>query len=100
MGKSFADYQAEHTKEPFPVPMPDGTAIEMPLPTIDQEKAMTQAAAAAREAGEWTPFSGLEVLVGAGDAASIAAAWGAGDGSAEAWNALMDDMREHFGRKN
>ena len=98
MGKSFADYQAEHLREPFPLPMPDGSAIPMPLPSIDQEKAMAQAAERAREAGEWTPFSGLEVLVGAEGAAQIAKAWGAGQG--EAWNALMDDMREHFGRKN
>lgn len=98
MAKTFAEYQAEHLKEPFGLPMPDGTSIPFPLPSIDQEKAMAKAAAEAHEAGEWTPFSGLEVLLGAEKAAQIAEAWSALP--AEAWDEVLADAREHFGRKN
>jgi hypothetical protein len=96
MGKSFADYQAEHLKEPFPLPMPDGSEVLLPLPTIEQEKAMAKAGAEAREAGEWTPFTGIEVLVGDAKAAQIEEAWSALP--PEAWDAALADMRAHFGR--
>jgi hypothetical protein len=98
VGKSFDEYKAEHLREPFPLPMPDGKSIPVPLPTLDQEKAMARASAEAAEAGEWTPFSGLEVVVGDGDAAQIAEAWG--DLPSEAWDDVMADMRKHFGRGN
>lgn len=98
MGKSFEDYRAEHLKEPFDLPMPGGKSIPMPLPSIDQEKAIARAIAEAREAGKLTPFTGLEVVVGTESVAQIAEAWG--PLPSEAWDAVMDDAQEHFGRKN
>lgn len=98
MGKSFADYQAEHLHEAFPLPMPDGTTIPLPMASIDEEAAVERAIDAAREAGEWTRFTGLEVIVSAADAARIAEAWG--KLPPEAWTSVMTDMRKHFGRGN
>lgn len=98
MGKSFDEYKAEHLKEPFPLPMPDGKPVMLPLASIDEERAVERAAAEAREAGEWTRFSGLEVFIDPAEAARIAEAWG--KLPPEAWDAVMTDMREHFGRKN
>ena len=45
-----------------------------------------------------TLFTGLEVIVGEETAARVAAAWG--KLPPEAWNDVMADMREHFGRGN
>ena len=98
MGKSFEEYRAEHLKESFPLPMPSGPAVLLPMASIDEEAAVERAIAVAREAGEWTRFTGLEVIVSAADAARIAEAWG--KLPPEAWNDAMADMREHFGRKN
>lgn len=98
MAKTFDEYRAEHAKEPFPLPMPDGKPVLLPMASIGQEKAIERAVAAAREAGEWTRFSGLEVVAGEADAARVAQAWG--DLPPEAWDAVMADAREHFGRKN
>lgn len=95
MAKSFDDYRAEHSKEPFPLPMPDGKPVLLPRTTINEQVAVTRAVAEAREAGEWTPFTGLEHLVSAEDAERIKDAWG-GLGP-DAWDAVMADMREHFG---
>lgn len=96
MGKTFAEYQAEHLKEPFPLPMPDGSTVPLPMASIDQEKAVQAEIALA--GAEATRFTGLEVVTGEKDAARIAEAWG--KLPPEAWDALMADMRECFGRKN
>lgn len=98
MAKTFDEYKAEHLKEPFPLPMPDGPAVPLPKGSIDQERAVMERVAAAREAGELTPFTGLEVIAGDADAARIAAAWGALPPAA--WDAVMTDMRESFGLGN
>lgn len=98
MGKSFEEYRAEHLKEPFPLPMPDGTTVPIPLGSIDEQAAVGAAVAAASESGELTLFTGLEVLVGKEQAAKVAEAWGALP--PEAWQAVMADMREHFGAGN
>lgn len=98
MAKTFDEYRAEHTKEPFALPMPDGKPVLLRMASIDDEKAIERAAEAAREAGEWTRFSGLEVVAGDVEAARVAEAWG--KLPPEAWDAVMADAREHFGRKN
>lgn len=96
MAKSFDEYRAEHLKEPFPLPMPDGSAVLLPMASIDQEKAVQAAIAAAGD--QATRFTGLEVVAGEKNAALVAEAWGALP--PEAWDAAMADMREHFGRGN
>lgn len=96
MGKTFAEYQAEHLGEPFPLPMPDLTTILLKKGSIDEQIAVKTAIAAAGT--EVTPFTGIEVLVGEESAAKIADAWGKLPGSA--WDALMAARREHFGEGN
>lgn len=96
MGKTFAEYQAEHLKEPFPLPMPDGTTVPLPLASIDEQRVISERIAALGE--DATPFTGVEVLVGDAAAAKIAEAWGKLPGSA--WDAVMTDRREHFGQGN
>lgn len=96
MAKTFAEYQAEHLKEPFPLPMPDGTTVSLPMASIDQERAVQAAIAAAGD--QATRFTGLEVVAGEKNAALVADAWG--KMPPEAWEAVMADMREHFGRGN
>lgn len=98
MGKSFDQYKAEHLKEPFPLPMPDGSSIPLKLGTIAEEKAVLDAVAKARAAGTLTPFTGIEVLVGDVQAAEIAEAWGKLPQTA--WDDVMTDRREHFGQGN
>lgn len=99
MGKTFAEYQAEHAKEPFPLPMPDGTTIPLKKGSIDEQRAVHDAITAkASQAQDTTPFTGLEVLVGQDKADQIAAAWGTLP--PEAWSAVMDDARKHWGEGN
>lgn len=98
MGKTFDEYRAEHLKEPFPLPMPDGKPVLLPKDSIEQERAVLAACEAARAAGTLTPFTGLDVLVGEADAARIAEAWAKLPSSA--WISAMADMREHFGQGN
>jgi hypothetical protein len=98
VAKTFDEYRAEHAKEPFPLPMPDGKPVMLPMASIDEEDAVAEAIAAAREAGQWTRFSGMEVIISTADAARVAEAWG--KLPPEAWEAAMADMRAHFGRKN
>lgn len=98
MGKSFGQYQAEHTKQPFELPMPDGSTVPLRKGSIDEQRAVRERVAAASEAGTLTPFTGIEVLVGDAKAAEVAAAWG--ELPPEAWDAAMTDMREHFGEGN
>lgn len=99
MGKTFAEYQAEHAVEPFPLPMPDGTSIMLPRASINDQQAV-RAAISARtsKAQNSTPFTGLEVLVGDKEAERIAEAWGTLP--ADAWDAVLADMKEHFGQGN
>lgn len=96
MGKTFADYQAEHLKEPFQLPMPDGTSVPIRKASIEEEREVKAAVAGA--GADATPFTGIELLVGDEAAANIVAAWGALPG--EAWSAAMTDMRAHFGQGN
>lgn len=98
MGKTFDEYLAEHTKEPFQLPMPGGAGIPLRKGSIDEQRAVLERIAAAREAGDLTPFTGLEVIAGDADAAKIAKEWG--KLPPEAWDAVMADMREHFGQGN
>jgi hypothetical protein len=93
-GKTFEEYLAEYTREPFSIPMPDGTAVSVPQHTINTVLAIR--AAAAGDPGN--KFAGLEVAVGAEDAAKIIEAWGKMPPSA--WDALLADMRKAFGTKN
>ena len=93
-GKSFEEYRAEYTKEPFAIPLPDGTAVEVPQHTIDTVLAIRAAAAA----DPGNKFAGLEIAVGAENAAKIIEAWGKMPPAA--WDALMADMRTAFGTKN
>ncbi|HEX4018179.1 MAG TPA: hypothetical protein VHX15_15700 [Frankiaceae bacterium] len=97
-GKTFEQYKAEHTSEPFELPMPDGTTVALPKGSIDQHDAIKAVVAAATAAGELTRFTGTEVLVGADVAAEIAEAWGQLE--PKAWDAVMADMQEHFGQGN
>lgn len=98
MGKTFEQYQAEHTAEPFPLPMPDGTTVPVPKASIKETAAVKAAIEAARTEGASTPFTGLEVLVGDVAAAAIAEAWG--DLPGDAWDDVMKERREHFGEGN
>lgn len=96
MAKTFAEYQAEHLKEPFQLPMPDGTSVPIRKVSIEEERDVKAAVAVAGL--DATPFTGIELLVGDEAAAKIAAAWGALP--ADAWSAAMTDMRAHFGQGN
>lgn len=98
MAKSFDEYKAEHTREPFPLPMPGGTTVPLRKGSIDEQRAVMERVGAAREAGTLTPFTGIEVLTGDAGAAEIASAWGGLP--PEAWDAAMTDMRRHFGEGN
>jgi hypothetical protein len=93
-GKGFEEYRAEYAKEPFSIPLPDGTAVEVPQHTIDTVLAIRAAAAA----DPGNKFAGLEIPVGAENAAKIIEAWGKMPPAA--WDALMADMRTAFGTKN
>lgn len=35
-GKSLAEYRAEYTREPFTLPLDDGTVVSFPPPTLGQ----------------------------------------------------------------
>lgn len=97
-GKTFEQYRAEHTKAPFPLPMPGGETIPVPHATINSMGEALKAFADAREAGQPSRFAGLEASVGEEGAAKIAAAWG--DMPLEAWDAMVEDMGKHFGQGN
>lgn len=94
-GKSFADYQAEHTKAPFELPMPDGTTIAIPQGSVDEQRKVRAVILASDDP---TLFTGIEVIVGDAAAEKIAAAWGTLP--VAAWNAVMEDREKHFGRGN
>jgi hypothetical protein len=98
VSKTFEQYAAEHTKAPFPLPMPGGESIDVPYGSINQQLAALRAYKAAVERGEVDRFAGLEHAVGADDAAKIAEAWGTMP--PEAWDAVVEDMREFHGLGN
>lgn len=94
MSKTFAEYKAEHTKAPYPFPMPDGASIMIAQPTIDQE----QVAVAAANADGGGLLAGVLTYVSPEDAVKISEAWGSLP--ATALGALVEDMRKYFSAKS
>jgi hypothetical protein len=101
VGKSFDEYKAEHLKEPFPLPMPDGGPVMIPQPDVNAEReAFTAANAAGAAGGTYADglLAGLAVYAGEQDGKRIAEAYGQLPAAVLA--AVVSDMREHFGQGN
>jgi len=101
MGKSFDQYRAEHLKEPFPWPMPDGSPVMIPQPDVDAERrAFTAANAAGAAGGTYSDslIAGLRTYVSDEEGQRIADAYGKLPATVLA--AVVNDMREHFGQGN
>jgi hypothetical protein len=92
--KTFEEYAAEYSREPFQWPMPKGvSSVAIPQPSFATERA---AVAAAAETG--SVMDAVVLYAGVEGGAKIREAWGALPSSA--LNAVMTDMRKHFGTKN
>lgn len=97
MGKTFDDYAAEYKREPFPLPMPGGTTVAVPQPDLKAERAATSAASAAGNLADGL-MAGLLTYVPEADHVKVEEAWGTLPSTA--LNAVITEMRDHFGSKN
>jgi hypothetical protein len=97
MGKSFDDYAAEYKREPFQLPMPGGTAVAVPQPDLKTERAAASAASASGNLADGL-MAGLLTYVPEAARPKVEEAWGTLPSTA--LNAVITEMRGHFGSKN
>lgn len=92
-GKTFEEYAAEYARDPFPWPMPGGTSVPVPQPSL---RAEAQAIEHVRKSGSM--LDGLRAYLPPEDFTRVASAWGSLPSTAV--SGVLGEMREHFGQGN